>query len=950
MLAGGIYYLENLAPDIKTPVQQRMYKQLYVWRIHPISLMPSRGKEAYGEVNTTYYMNHGDLDENYQAKLIHDAKLFAKRNMGAYELVNPRGYKSSTSQRLVSFGVRKGQHIGKLKLKKVCKSDNKLVDLAPKYYSLENAVYGLYYDKECRHLVRGLFTKQDGNTKEIELMSGTYYIKEYAPSKGFALDKEVYEVVIKENETTTFTSKEEPLLQPLSLVLKKIDEAKEGAAPLPLKGAIYQLEYYNDLDNIDNAKPIKTWQLSTDEKGQILYKNEYKVAGDDLFQDEKGNFAGPIGTYVFKEKMAPKGFVLDPEKHVIKVMQEKPDSGVLSAFNIATSKEAREKEYKIELQKVDNDTGNEKAEGYGSFEGAVYNVYRDKNNGELVGTITTDSKGYGALGGLHKGTYVVKEVKAPKGYMLDLEEHKVDLGLKDSAKLVEKVTSKEKVREVEVIKTEEGAAEAKESLEGASLELRDEKGTVIESWQTGKEPHKIKGLEAGKTYYIHESKSPEGYKLLDEDVKFQVGEKGMDSVKVVNKKIPPEPPKPPTPPKPPVPPKPPAPPAKTPPTLMTSAINPDTNLKIVSKGPSNVIVDKINYENLNKGQEYIIKGTLISKKTGKVILIDGKPITSETKIIAEDKNGQGQVKFNFDGNKIKEDQLVVFEELQTGGKQVASHKDLNNVNQTITFTSLKTKGDYTITPSKTGHKGNQVKITDTIKYENLLPGKKYKAVLTLANKDDGSLLKKNGKLVKSELYFTADKSSGEIENTINLSDKDLKGKSLVIFEEVYLGDKLVACHKNLSSETQTLNFPDLVTKAAILDKNYISEEISYKNLTPGATYNLIITVIDKNTGAQAGTYQTTLTPENQEGRLQAKIAYDSTSQRDIKDHKLVVTDYLYQDKKLVAAHNDLGNQAQTVTVKRKTPKTGDLDLTCFELSLLVSFILLICIRKKCNFK
>ena len=64
-----------------------------------------------------------------------------------------------------------------------------------------------------------------------------------------------------------------------------------------------------------------------------------------------------------------------------------------------------------------------------------------------------------------------------------------------------------------------------EELYGAHLEVRDEKGNLIESWVSGKEPHQIIGLEPGK-YYLTETIAPDGYELSTETVEFVVNKDG----------------------------------------------------------------------------------------------------------------------------------------------------------------------------------------------------------------------------------------------------------------------------------------------------------------------------------------------------------------------------------------------------------------------------------------
>ena len=53
-------------------------------------------------------------------------------------------------------------------------------------------------------------------------------------------------------------------------------------------------------------------------------------------------------------------------------------------------------------------------------------------------------------------------------------------------------------------------------LEGAELEVIDEKGNIIDKWTSTKEPHQVKGLEEGKKYILRETTAPYGYEITEE--------------------------------------------------------------------------------------------------------------------------------------------------------------------------------------------------------------------------------------------------------------------------------------------------------------------------------------------------------------------------------------------------------------------------------------------------
>ncbi len=60
-----------------------------------------------------------------------------------------------------------------------------------------------------------------------------------------------------------------------------------------------------------------------------------------------------------------------------------------------------------------------------------------------------------------------------------------------------------------------------EEIEGATIQILDEEDNIIDEWVSGKEAHKINGLEEGKSYKLHEEVSS-GYFVKATDVKFEV--------------------------------------------------------------------------------------------------------------------------------------------------------------------------------------------------------------------------------------------------------------------------------------------------------------------------------------------------------------------------------------------------------------------------------------------
>lgn len=105
----------------------------------------------------------------------------------------------------------------------------------------------------------------------------------------------------------------------------------------------------------------------------------------------------------------------------------------------------------------------------------------------------------------------------------------------------------------------------------------------------------------------------------------------------------------------------------------------------VAKGEIS-IKDTVEYKHLVPNTEYVIKGTLMDKSTGKPFKVKGKEITSTVKFVPDKANGKVEVTFTFDGSAIKKDtELVVFETLSRDNVEIAVHADLKDKGQTVTI-------------------------------------------------------------------------------------------------------------------------------------------------------------------------------------------------------------------------------------------------------------------------
>ena len=106
--------------------------------------------------------------------------------------------------------------------------------------------------------------------------------------------------------------------------------------------------------------------------------------------------------------------------------------------------------------------------------------------------------------------------------------------------------------------------------------------------------------------------------------------------------------------------------------------------EVIAKGEI-TIKDTVEYKHLVPNTEYVIKGTLMDKSTGKPFMVKGKEVTSTVKFMPDKANGTVEVEFTFDASNIKKStDLVVFESLYRDKVEIAVHADLKDKGQTVT--------------------------------------------------------------------------------------------------------------------------------------------------------------------------------------------------------------------------------------------------------------------------
>ena len=126
------------------------------------------------------------------------------------------------------------------------------------------------------------------------------------------------------------------------------------------------------------------------------------------------------------------------------------------------------------------------------------------------------------------------------------------------------------------------------------------------------------------------------------------------------------------------------------PQIATSAIDKETGSKIVKADNSITIVDTITYENLTIGTTYEVRGILMDKSKNAPLLVNGKTVEQVKTFVPAYSNGTVDVEFTFDGSKLPRMDIVVFEEVYDNNVLIVSHKDINDLAQTVSLDVITT--------------------------------------------------------------------------------------------------------------------------------------------------------------------------------------------------------------------------------------------------------------------
>ena len=582
------------------------------------------------------------------------------------------------------------------------------------------------------------------------------------------------------------------------------------------------------------------------------------------------------GDYVTIEQVAPLGYTLDKNVHRFSINGK---SANLDVVDDPTK-------IRLTVRKKDADTNSNVPQGDATLEGAQYRITYTNNDEKIENIVTTNKSGQAVLRNIPIGVLVtVEEIGVPLGYKLDSKVHtyitttdtkelEYDLIPEDFTEEVMKgqIALHKQYETLDDLAEEQGAEfdiylKSAGSYAAAKETERDHITTGADGMATTKD------LPYG-TYVVHQTKGGNGRQLVS-DFDVVISEDGK--------------------------------------TYSYDLVNTQKNaqLKIVKTSEDGVI-EGIKFRVTRLEDGYSAEYT--TNAAGEIL--------TETLPIYADKDGATKYQYKVEeldteetfGYQLPDSQTV---ELSEG--EIAS-VSFHNVPIEI-GTKATVEGEKEVDPL------DKVTLTDTVSYTGLVPGKEYRATGVLMNKETGEKLLVDGKEVTAETTFIAEAKNGSVDVTFIFDATGLHGKEVVVFENLYRENVLLATHADINDEGQTVKIknPEIGTKATAdgkkeitADKITITDVVSYKDLTPGKEYKLTGVLMNKATNdkllidGKEITAEATFTTKAPTGEVEMTFTFDA---RELTvETEVVAFETLYRDGIEIAVHADINDKDQTVRI------------------------------------
>lgn len=842
-------------------------------------------------------------------------------------------------------------------------------------YSLAGAVYGIYSDAGCSAQVTTLTTDAGGNAAAVSLNAGTYYYKELTAPAGYALDSSVQSFTVTDGQNTALSVSDTPTHDPVRISINKVDsetgDKVQGGASL--ENAEFTVKFYAGYYNEGNlpANATRTWVIKTLKTAGGNYmaalRDDCKVSGDDFYK--LGNTAVlPLGTISIEETKAPEGYSLEGAylqvsgsstkitgKYVTQITQNGNLAQLKGGNTFKVSDKIKRGDFK--LTKIDTDNQNRMSDipfrvtckgtgeshiiktdenGYFSSESS-WNAHSKNTNGGgaydglWFSSADGSAKVDDSVGAMPYGDYTLEELSCDnnRGKIL----YKGEFSIRRDKVTVDIGTIENHSEPTPVITTQASDAKTQYQIIKPSADTDIVDKVTITDTMAGRE-YTITGTlmdkETGEAITVNgnpvtasQTFTSDGTKkVLDMHFTFDSSALGGKTVVVCEKLtygdyV-----------------------AATEedmenkdqtiyfPEIHTTATDSETADHLTLADSRAVITDTVTYTNLLKGETYTLSGVLMDKDTGKELLVDGEPVTQEMAFTAGRASGTKKLKFEFDTTGLAGKSFVVYETLTLEDVEVAEHKDINDEGQTIHIPEAHTTAADNDTKINVSQAKDEIHVTDTVTYRNLVPGKEYTVRGTAVDKETGKPLQDaDGNELISSVTFTADKADGTVDVPFTFNGIGMAGRSVVVFENVYFLDKLIATHADIDDEAQTVHIPNMWTTAkdndteshmSLADSDVtLTDTVTYRNLVPGKTYTLSGTLMNQKTGepvtvdGKKVTSSAQFTPESADGETTVEFKFNT---KGMGNTTVVVFEKMLYNDSPVAVHEDINDKGQTIYI------------------------------------
>ena len=371
--------------------------------------------------------------------------------------------------------------------------------------------------------------------------------------------------------------------------------------------------------------------------------------------------------------------------------------------------------------------------------------------------------------------------------------------------------------------------------------------------------------------------------------------------------------------------------------IETDLISNVTDSKVVPNSGSTTVVDTVHATGLISGQEYYVTGKLVTlSNDGSTIVqvVAGGP--SAKKVAGDDGKLEFEVEYTFDASNYVGKYVVAYAYLyDTNDTLIFAHENFKDERQTVYVPTIETDAVNVATQTQQGVvipgvSTNDV-VIDTITYKSLVPGVEYTVKGYIYKVENGNV----DLVTTANTTFTPNNYTGTVDVRFTYDTATYSGKTLVAYEEIYVGDVLVASHKDATDIRQMIYYPSMSTSAVDGDSNTkngvisnnttIVDTVSYKNLIVGETYvvkgHLVAIEGNGNSYVVKNAAGEEITATSGEFKALAKnstttvtFTYDATLNNYL---KVVVFEKLYHvasdgEETLICTHEDINDANQTV--------------------------------------